>query len=52
MMKLQFWRFGECEVLQCYYSHFHSDPGIEVSVRVLSMDQIDLFGNYSYSIGP
>ena len=27
-------------------------PGVVVPVRVPSMDQIDLFKNYSYSIGP
>ena len=26
-------------------------PGVKVPVRVLSMGQIDLFHNYSYSIG-
>ena len=40
MVRLLFWRFGECRVpLHCYYSLVHSDP---------STGQIDLFKNYLY----
>ena len=51
MVKLQSWSLGECEVpLDCYYTQEGPFwPGVVLPVTVLSMDQINLFKNYSNS---
>ena len=49
LVKLQFWSFVEWGVLlHCHYSQVHSDPGVVVPVRVLSMSQIELFNHLFY----
>ena len=52
MVRFEFWKFEKSGVpFYCQYSQLHADTEWQYLLTVLSMGQIDMFKNHSYSIG-